>query len=148
ALTVEESDGRAFIAEWLDAHGTAAWCDRLLEVMLLPIWHMLVHHGVAFEAHAQNLILIHRGGWPERIVLRDFHDDTGLVGSCLREPSRVPRFADIEPYFATVPDDDGYRMGSTDDLAELFMDTVFVFNLADLAFAIERWTGLPETRFW
>lgn len=134
--------------DWLVEHGTARWVDRLLEVTLVPLWHMLVHHGVAFEAHAQNLILVHRDGWPERIVLRDFHDDTEFVTDYLRSPESVPDFSTIDPYFATVPDDDGYRMGCTEDLRHLFMDTVCVFNLTEISFLLQRLVGFGEDEFW
>lgn len=148
ALTLIESDGRPFVVEWIDAHGVERWVDRLLEVVLLPIWHMLVHHGVAFEAHAQNLILIHRDGWPTRIVLRDFHEDTEFVPDYLRSPEQAPRFETVDPFFETIPDDDGYRMASTDALRELFMDCVYVYNLADVAFLIERFFGFSDEEFW
>src|SRR5690606_29756599 len=112
-------------------YGAQRWVDRLLDVMLVPLWHVLVHHGVAFESHAQNLILIHRDGWPMKVALRDFHDTTEFVQDFLRSPERLPDLARIDPHFATVADDDGYRMASVEDLRELFMDTVYVFNLAD-----------------
>lgn len=148
ALMLVESDGRPFIADWLSAHRVAAWVERLIEVVVVPIWHMLVHHGVAFEAHAQNLVLVHREGWPERIVLRDFHEETELVRDYLKAPEHLPAFEQIDPFFATVPDDDGYRMASTEALRELFMDTVYVYNLADLSFLLERFFGFDDEAFW
>lgn len=148
ALTVVESDGRPFIAEWLSTHGVRRWAERLLEVMLVPLWHMLVHHGIAFESHAQNLVLVHRHGWPQKIVLRDFHEDTEFVPDYLAAPEKLPDFAAIEPFFATVPDDDGYRMASTDALRELFMDCVYVYNLADLSFLLARFFEFSEEDFW
>ncbi|HEX5657968.1 MAG TPA: IucA/IucC family protein [Polyangiales bacterium] len=148
ALTIVESDGRPFIAEWVDEHGARAWAAQLIEVVLIPLWHMLVHHGIAFEAHAQNLILVHRNGWPQRIALRDFHQETEFVLDYLRAPESLPDFATIDPYFATVPDDDGYRMASTESLRELFMDCVYVYNLADVSFLFARYFALPEQAFW
>jgi siderophore synthetase component len=148
ALTVVESDGRPFIADWVEQYGVSGWAERLLEVMLIPLWHMLVHHGVAFEAHAQNLVLLHRDGWPQKIALRDFHQETEYVADYLRDPTAVPDFAQIDPYFSTVPDDDGYRMASTEALRELFMDCVYIFNLADLSFLLARFYGLAELDFW
>jgi 3,4-dihydroxybenzoyl-citryl-spermidine/N-citryl-spermidine--spermidine ligase len=148
AITAVESDGRPFIAPWLDEHGVRRWSERLVEVMVLPIWHMLVHHGVAFESHAQNLVLVHRGGWPEKIVLRDFHEDTEFVLDYLRTPQTVPNFAAVDPFFETVADDEGYRMASVDALRELFMDCVYVYNLADIAFLLERFCAHPEADFW
>lgn len=148
ALALVESDGRPFIADWVEAQGAVRFTERLLEVMLVPLWHMLVHHGIAFEAHAQNLILVHRGGVPERIVLRDFHEDTEYVPDFLRDPASVPDFTAVDPFFETIPDDDGYRMAEVESLRELFMDTVYVYNLAEISFLFERFFGLTETRFW
>jgi siderophore synthetase component len=148
ALTLVEADGRPFIEDWLSAHGTDTWVERLIEVVLIPIWHLLVHHGVAFESHAQNLILVHRDGLPEKIVLRDFHEDTELVPDYLRAPEKLPDFARIHPFFETIPEDDGYRMASIEDLRELFMDCVYVYNLADLSFLLERFFGFREQDFW
>lgn len=148
ALMLVEADGAPFIIEWLNKYGVEAWVTRLFDVMLVPLWHMLVHHGIAFEAHAQNLILVHRDGWPERIALRDFHEDTEYVPDYLSRPDLVPNFALIDGYFETVPDDDGYRMGAVSDLRDLFMDTVYVFNLAELSFLLALHLGFEETTFW
>lgn len=148
ALMLVESDRSPFVAPWLRTHGVVPWLDRLLEVVLLPLWHLLVHHGIALEAHAQNLVLIHRNGWPTRIALRDFHEDTEYVDDFLGRPDLRPRFEETDPYFATVPDDEGYRMADVEALRELFMDTVYVFNLADLSFLLERFGYLPESDFW
>lgn len=148
ALMLMEGDGRPFIADWLHVHGTEQWLDQLLAVMLIPIWHLLVHHGLAFESHAQNLILIHVGGWPQQIVLRDFHEDTEYVTDYLSRPELEPDFARVEPSFVAMPDDDGYRMASTEALRELFMDTVYVYNLAELSFVLAQHCDFEEARFW
>lgn len=148
ALMLVESDNRPFIADWLDQYGVDAWVNRLLEVMLIPIWHMLVHNGIAFEAHCQNLILTHKNGWPERIVLRDFHEDMEYVESYLKNPKHTPDLENADPYFKTIPLDEGFSMSDLDELRELFMDTVYVLNLADLSFLLERFYGYTEQLFW
>ncbi|MFY0640459.1 MAG: hypothetical protein JXR16_05375 [Bermanella sp.] len=148
ALMVVESDNRPFIADWLERYGVDPWVNRLLEVMLVPIWHMLVHNGVAFEAHCQNLILTHKNGWPHRIVLRDFHEDMEYVEDYLKCPSHLPKLAETDSYFETIPLDEGFSMSDIDELRELYMDTVYVLNLADLSFLLERYQGYPETQFW
>lgn len=148
ALMIMEADGRPFIAEWLDKYGIEAWLNRLLEVMLIPLWHMLVHHGVALEVHAQNLVLIHKQGWPEKIAVRDFHENTEYVSDYLANPQELPDFERIDPYFRTIADDDGYRMANVDELRELVMDTALVFNLADLSFLLERFYNFKEWGFW
>lgn len=148
ALLAEEADGRPFIADWLERHGVEAWVRQLIEVVVIPMWHLLVHHGIAFESHAQNLVLLHQGGWPTRIAARDFHEETEFVPGFLGRPELEPSFERIDPYFASVPDDDGYRMASVEALRQLFVDTVFVFNLAELSFLLERSGAYEETRFW
>src|SRR5690606_21865310 len=116
--------------------------------VVIPIWHMLVHHGIAFEAHAQNLILVHENGWPKRIVLRDFHEDTEFVPEFLGRPETEPNFASVDPFFETIPLDDGYRMELIESLRQLYVDTVYVFNLADVSFLLERFHGFSEEKFW
>lgn len=148
ALTLVESDGRPFIADWIDTYGVQRWAECLIETVLIPIWHMLVHHGIAFEAHAQNLILVHENGWPKRIVLRDFHEDTEFVPEFLGRPETEPDFASVDPFFETIPLDDGYRMELVESLRQLYVDTVYVFNLADVSFLLERFHGFSETAFW
>lgn len=148
ALMLVESDDRPFIANWLDQYGVDAWVNRLLEVMLVPIWHMLVHNGIAFEAHCQNLILTHRDGWPERIVLRDFHEDMEYVEEYLKNPSHTPDLEEADSYFKTIPLDEGFSMSDIDELRELYMDTVYVLNLADLSFLLERFHNYSEDQFW
>jgi siderophore synthetase component len=148
ALMLVESDNRPFIADWLDRYGVDAWVNRLLEVMLIPIWHMLVHNGIAFEAHCQNLILTHKDGWPHRIVLRDFHEDMEYVEDYLKFPQHLPQLAETDSYFETIPLDEGFSMSDIDELRELYMDTVYVLNLADLSFLLERYHDYPEAQFW
>lgn len=148
ALMLMESDGRPFIADWLERHGIEVWVNQLLATMLVPIWHMLVHQGVAFEAHSQNLLLIHRDGWPEKIVLRDFHEDTEYVVDFLKDPQNVPELAAVDPYFLSVELNEGFAMADIGALRELFMDTVYIFNLADLAFLLERFYGFSDQAFW
>ena len=148
ALMLVESDNRPFIADWLDRYGVDAWVNRLLDVMLVPIWHMLVHNGIAFEAHCQNLILTHKDGWPHRIALRDFHEDMEYVEDYLKFPEHLPKLAETDSYFETIALDEGFSMSDIDELRELFMDTVYVLNLADLSFLLERYHDYSETQFW
>jgi siderophore synthetase component len=148
ALMLTESDDLPFINDWIHQHGLQAWLKQLLNTMLLPIWHLLAHQGIAFEAHSQNLLLIHRNGWPEKIVLRDFHEDTEFVTDFLQDPKDLPQLSSTDPYFKDIALDEGFAMESIEALRELFMDTVYVFNLADLAFLLERFYGFQDSEFW
>src|SRR5205814_2166723 len=74
ALCHVDATGQAFITPWVKEQGVEPWVRRVLEMTVPPVLHFLVAHGIALEAHAQNLILIQEDGRPRRLALRDFHD--------------------------------------------------------------------------
>lgn len=148
ALFALERDGRPFVDAWLARHGILAWVGRLLRVTLLPLWRLLSHHGVALESHAQNLILLHEEGWPQRLALRDFHDSLEYVPSFLAEPERAPRWGELDPRFAAAPLGRYYAMSSLVELRDLFIDAVLIFNLTELSWLLERHYGFAERVFW
>lgn len=146
-LAVTEADGRPAVAPWLDRHGPA-WVQRLIEVSVLPVLHLLVHHGIAVEAHAQNMILVHRDGWPERLILRDFHESIEYSPAFLREPEHEPPFFELNPIYRDGAANQYYWSDHTEALRELVMDTLFVFNLTDVSDLLALKAGLPEMDFW
>jgi siderophore synthetase component len=148
ALFALEADGRPFVDPWIERHGLVPWLEQLLHVTLLPLWRLLVHHGVALEAHAQNLLLLHRDGVPQRLALRDFHDSLEYVPSFLAQPQLAPDFARIERRFENAVPGRHYAMASVRELRDLFIDTVMVFNLSELSWLLEREYGFRETEFW
>lgn len=148
ALALTESDERPFIHDWVTRYGLERWVRRLIDVCVLPIWHLLCRHGVAVEAHAQNMILVHREGWPERLALRDFHDSVEYAPDFLADSGALPRFEELDRAYAGAPADRYYWMSSVEALRELFMDTVFVFNLSDLSFLLEAHYSFAEGKFW
>lgn len=148
ALMLCEVDGAAFVAPWLARHGVSAWLDRLVEVAVLPVWHLLVAHGIALEAHGQNMILVHRDGWPERVILRDFHESAEYGVDFVADPGRVPDFGAIDPAHAGPVDDRFHAMRSPAVLAELVTDSLFVFSLSEVTHLLGRRHGLDETAFW
>ncbi|WP_054768439.1 IucA/IucC family protein [Lysinibacillus parviboronicapiens] len=147
-LMMMEKDGRPFIDDWLVRYGTEEWVKRLIDVSVIPVWHLLVAHGIAVEAHAQNMILLHQNGWPTRVVLRDFHDSIEYIEEFLADRSLVPDFATIHERFKDAPVDQYYWMSSIEALRELVMDTLFVFHLSELSYLLEEQYGYTETRFW
>ncbi|WP_417898770.1 IucA/IucC family protein [Bacillus haimaensis] len=148
ALPLMERDGLPFLDEWLKRYGTENWLKRFMEVSVVPVWHLLTSHGIAVEAHAQNMILLHKNGWPTRVAMRDFHDSTEYHHAFLREPSRVPDFEQIHDQFKNGEDDKYYWMSSVEALRELVMDTLFVFHLSELSFALQEQYGFSEGKFW
>ncbi|WP_068986285.1 MULTISPECIES: IucA/IucC family protein [Lysinibacillus] len=147
-LMMMEEDGRPFIDDWLSRYGTKEWVKCLIEVSVIPVWHLLVAHGIAVEAHAQNMILLHQNGWPTRVVLRDFHDSIEYMEEFIADRSLVPDFETIHECFKDAPVDHYYWMSSVEALRELAMDTLFVFHLSELSYLLEEQYGFAETRFW
>lgn len=148
ALSLREADGDAFIAPWLQHYGIQNWVSRLLEVVVLPVWHLLVRHGIALETHAQNMTLLHDNGWPQKLVLRDFHESLEFVSEFLADPERQPHFAALHPDYVRPAPDRYYWMSSVEALRELLVDTLFVYNLAELAYLLEQQFDYPESCFW
>ncbi len=102
-LMVVETDGEPFVSEWVGSFGLLPWLERLFEVAILPVWHLLVCHGIAVEAHGQNMVLIHRNGWPERLILRDFHESVEYVPEFLKDREGVPDFPNLNPVYRDAP---------------------------------------------
>lgn len=147
ALAAVEADGKPFIEPWVTRHGVTPWLAQLFDTLVLPVWHLLVEHGVALEAHAQNSILIHTDGWPARLALRDFHESLEYVETFLAQPERAPDFK-TQPHYAEAAPNEYYWMDSVEALRELYMDTLYVFHLSELAALCERFYQLPEPEFW
>lgn len=148
ALTAVEDDGSPLIALWLERYEPQSWLARLLEVVILPVWHLLVAHGIGVEAHAQNTVLIHCDGWPVGIALRDFHDSVEYAESYLPSATKQPDFGSRNTFYRSAADNRYYRMATPEALRELVMDTLFVYNLSELADFCEDHFGLCEAHFW
>ncbi|MFN7125728.1 MAG: IucA/IucC family protein, partial [Allorhizobium sp.] len=142
ALMMLEADGKPFIAPFIARHGLRPWLHRMLEVAVLPVWHLMVHHGVALEAHGQNMILVLRNGWPERLILRDFHESVEFCPALLRHPENLPDFAAIDPVYGGAPSDAYYWTDHANELRELVMDCLFIYCLTEVSLLIETAYGL------
>lgn len=148
ALMTVEADGKPFIDHWVTRYGIPAWLDRLVEVAVMPVWHLLVAHGIGTEAHGQNMVLVHRDGWPVRLILRDFHDSLEYVPDFLADPARAPDFEALNPIYRQAKPDEFYWMENVEALRELAIDTLFVFNLTEVSHLLEVCHGFSEIEFW
>lgn len=148
ALMMMEVDGRPFADDWVQRFGLMPWINRLLEIAVLPVWHLLVHHGIAVEAHGQNMLLVHRDGWPERLILRDFHESIEFSPGFLREPEKAPDFLPLHPSYRDAEPDQFYWTDNLDSLRELVMDTLFVYNLSEISHLLAHCYNLGEPLFW
>jgi siderophore synthetase component len=148
ALMTVEHDGKPFIEPWVRRHGLSDWVERLIDVAVMPVWHLLVGHGIATEAHGQNMVLVHEDGWPARLVLRDFHDSLEFVPDFLRDTTSAPDFDALDPAYRSTAPDQYYWMTSVECLRALTMDSLFVYNLSEVSHLLEECYGLPEATFW
>lgn len=148
ALMMSERDGTAFAASWIERYGIETWLDRLIDVAVLPVWHLLVAHGIAVEAHGQNMVLVHKDGWPVRLMLRDFHESIEFSPDFLADETKAPDFTSLDPVYRDAMPDEFYWTNSLDSLRELVMDTLFVYNLTEISHLLDHHYGYGETVFW
>ncbi|WP_053082478.1 IucA/IucC family protein, partial [Methylobacterium platani] len=144
ALT--HQDGEApFIAGWIARHGIEPWLDRLLAVAMLPVVHLLLAESIALESHQQNMVLLHRDGWPTRVALKDFHDGVRFIpGDVARRPALTP----TPPEHARVNANSYVEATDVEDVRDFMVDALFGVNLAELGFWLDLRLGYPEARFW
>lgn len=130
ALCHLQADGRPWIDRWVHKGGLEVWLSALLAVTLQPLLHLLFAHGAALEAHAQNLLLVHRDGVPCRLAARDFsggvllYKETGANAELYPETDRPHEVRDV------------------------FHNALFFINLAELALFLEQHYGYEEVAFW
>lgn len=148
SLFLIENDGLPFIEPWVQQYGLQRWLTQLFDTSILPVWHLLLQHGIAIEAHSQNLILLHQQGWPNRLAARDFHESVEFVDDFLRSPELKPAFSSLNPLYQGAADNTYFWMSEVDALRELLVDTLFIYNLSELAHVCFRYYRLPESRFW
>ena len=148
ALTHVDATDKPFIGPWIKDQGVEPWVRRLLEVAVAPVLHFLVAYGIALEAHAQNLILIHDDGRPRRLVLRDFHDGIRFRREGLANPSARPALRPTPADHLQVNRNSYLEAQSDDEVRDFAHDCLFFVNLAELAMFLEDRFDLPEERFW
>jgi siderophore synthetase component len=148
ALTHLDATGEPFIGLWLKEYGVEPWVRRLLEVTVAPVLHFLVGHGIALEAHAQNLILIHVDGRPRRLALRDFHDGIRFSVAGLADPDGRPALQATPAEHLRVNRNSYLEAQDDVEVRDFFHDCLFFVNLAELAMFLEDHFDLAEERFW
>ncbi|ASR39753.1 siderophore biosynthesis protein [Prauserella marina] len=145
-LTARDVDGTPLIEPWVSRHGLVPWLRQLIDVAVLPVVHLLTRHGVALEAHAQNMVLLHSQGMPTRVALRDFHDGIRFSRAHLADPARCP-------VLRATPGHHENRNSfvETDDpllVADFVLDAFFFINMGELAIFLSAAYDLPERHFW
>ena len=145
-LTARELDGTPLIDFWVREYGVRQWVRSLLAVSVVPLVHLLQGHGIAVEAHAQNMVLVHEDGRPSRVALRDFHDGVRFVRAQLADPSLCPPLAGTPPHH--VNRNSFVETDRLDQVTDFMLDAFFFINLGELAMFLADTYELPEPEFW
>jgi siderophore synthetase component len=148
ALTAVDRDGRPLIDPWVTRDGARAWLAALLDAAVTPLVHLLYAHGVALEAHAQNMILLHRRGVPVRVAFKDFHDGVRFLRS---EAGRLRHFAALEetPEAHLNANRSSYiHAAEPDDVRDFLYSAFFSMNLSELALFFSEHYAVAEGVFW
>jgi siderophore synthetase component len=145
-LTARTAGGTPLIDGWVRTLGLSRWLARVIEVSAKPLLHLLCGHGIALEAHAQNMLLLHREGRPTRVALKDFHDGVRFSRRLLAEPQLCPALAGTPPHHANRN-----SFLETDDVelvTDFLLDAFLFINLGELAIFLADAYGLQEREFW
>jgi len=145
-LTARELDGTPLVDPWVRAYGVRQWVEELVGVSVLPLLHLLQRHGIALEAHAQNMVLVHSAGRPRRLAVRDFHDGVRFSRAHLADPGQCPQLA-VTPAHHTNRN----SFVETDDLdlvTDFLLDALLFVNLGELGMFLADAYGLGEPDFW
>ncbi|HZG14853.1 MAG TPA: IucA/IucC family protein [Candidatus Bathyarchaeia archaeon] len=141
-------NGQPAIEPWVRKYGLEAWVRQLLTVTVTPLIHMLYAHGLALESHAQNLILIHKDGWPCRLALKDFHDGVRFSYKHLTQPELYPELHREPAHHRAI---NRHSYIQTDDLAAVkdFLHSAFFFVcMSEMGIFLNERYGLDEKHFW
>ncbi|SLM62484.1 MULTISPECIES: IucA/IucC family protein [Dickeya] len=137
-----------FIDHWVRQYGLEAWTRQLLVVTVTPIIHMLYAEGIGMESHGQNIILIARDGWPERIALKDFHDGVRYSPDHLARPAMRPDLVPLPASHAKINRNSFILTEDVNAVRDFTCDAFFFICLAEMAIFLRQHYALPEAQFW
>lgn len=143
-----QGDGQLLIQPWLEEHGTEAWIEQFLSVVIQPILFLLHAEGIGSESHGQNIILVHKNGWPTRIILKDFHDGVRFSPEHLTHPNEYP---DLHALPAEHAKANRMSFILTDDLnavRDFSCACLFFVALSDIAMTLQQKINFSEQQFW
>ncbi|MGX7826688.1 IucA/IucC family protein [Actinokineospora sp. 24-640] len=140
ALPYRGPDGESVLAHLVRQSGMDpdAWLSRVLDMLLTPLLHWLLEHGVGFCPHGQNLILITSAdGVPLRVAIKDFAQGVDLLDEHLPAYDRLGRdaAADMLRWPAHL-------------LAQSLFSSVFAGQLRFIAEIADTELDYPRPRLW
>lgn len=137
-----------FVAAWIERHGLDAWLRQLLRVTVTPLMHMLHAEGIGMESHGQNIVLIHRDGWPLRIALKDFHDGVRYAERHLARPELRPTLEPLPASHARINRNSFILTEDVEAVRDFTCDAFFFIALGELAVFLRQHFALAEADFW
>lgn len=137
-----------FVAAWIERHGLDAWLQQLLKVTVTPLMHMLHAEGIGMESHGQNIVLIHRDGWPLRIALKDFHDGVRYAERHLARPELRPTLEPLPASHARINRNSFILTEDVEAVRDFTCDAFFFIALGELAVFLRQHFALAEADFW
>ncbi len=137
-----------FIAPWVERYGLDAWTRQLVHVATWPIIHLLFAEGVGMESHGQNIVVIHRDGWPLRVALKDLHDGVRFSPAHLARPELAPALEPIPERHAALNRNSFIVTDDPEAVRDYSCDAFFFIALAEMAIFLQRHFGLDESHFW
>nr|WP_300311405.1 IucA/IucC family protein [Halomonas sp.] len=137
-----------FIGRWIEQHGLKAWTQQLLNVTIVPIIHMLYAEGMGMESHGQNIVVIHRDGWPQRIALKDFHDGIRYSPAHLARPQLAPELEPVPASHAALNRNSFIITDDVNAVRDFSCDAFFFIALGEMAIFLRRYFDLAENEFW
>lgn len=148
ALCYLDGDHRPLIDDWIQNWGVKKWVTQFLNVSILPLIHWLYAHGIALEAHAQNMVLLHRNGYPTRLALKDFHDGIRFARAHLQQPDLCPSLIDTPAQHARVNRNSYIETNRPTGVRDFLLDAFFFINLSEIAWFLDQNYALNESWFW
>ncbi|MGV8842732.1 MAG: IucA/IucC family protein [Pseudomonas sp.] len=137
-----------FIDAWIAQYGLHAWVRQLLQVTVSPIIHMLYAEGIGMESHGQNIVLIVKQGWPQRIALKDFHDGVRYSPQHLARPELCPTLVPLPASHAKLNRNSFILTDDVNAVRDFSCDSFFFICLAEMAIFLHQQYRLDEALFW
>lgn len=147
-LTHIQRNGKPIIDEWIHIYGLKAWSTQLSRVATLPILHLLFAEGIGLESHGQNIILIHKDGWPQRIALKDFHDGVRYSPDALAQPEKAPALHAAPASHLKLNRNSFILTDDLNAVRDFTCDAFFFICLAEIGIFLNTRYGLDEQWFW
>jgi 2-[(L-alanin-3-ylcarbamoyl)methyl]-3-(2-aminoethylcarbamoyl)-2-hydroxypropanoate synthase len=143
-----EPNQQPIIASWVEQYGLEIWLKQLIQVTTLPVIHMLFAEGIGMESHAQNIILIHKNGWPVRVALKDFHDGVRYSIEHLSRAELAPQLVVMPEHHSKKNDNSHVITTDPNAVRDITCDCFFFICLADFAIFLNQQYHYSEESFW